>query len=67
MFNRAVMLGVLGATLVAAPALAGGGEEMVGEVAPDVEIKEWLGGNAACKTLKDLRGKAVLIEFFSTT
>lgn len=67
MINRALMLGALTATLVAAPALAGGGEEMVGDVAPDVEIKEWLGGKAACKSLKDLRGKAVLIEFFSTT
>jgi hypothetical protein len=65
MFNRAMVLGALAASLIASPALAEG--EMVGDVAPDVQIKEWLGGNAACKSLKDLRGKAVLIEFFSTT
>jgi hypothetical protein len=62
MRNRALALaGALMATVAAlAPA-----QDLVGEPAPEAEIKEWVKGNA-CNAFKDLRGKAVLIEFFAT-
>jgi len=37
---------------------------LVGELAPEIEIKTWLTGEAA--TLADLRGRVVLLEFWAT-
>ncbi len=60
-----------GATLVpvvlaalAAPAFAGD-KQLKGETAPEIKVKEWIGTPPGA-SLKDLRGKAVLLEFFAT-
>lgn len=37
---------------------------LVGEPAPEIEIKDWINGDAA--TLSDLRGRVVLLEFWAT-
>lgn len=37
---------------------------LVGEVAPEIEIKDWINGEAA--TLAGLRGRVVLLEFWAT-
>lgn len=63
MFTRVLAATAALSVAMAAPALAQVGE---GDAAPDVQIKEWVKGNA-CKSLKDMRGKAVLLEFFATT
>jgi len=63
MRHRAFALAAWLAFGLAAPA---GAEVAVGDEAPDVAIKEWIKGDA-CRSLKDLRGKAVLLEFFATT
>jgi len=62
MFPRTLALTAVFAAGLFAPALA---QDMVGENAPDAEIKEWVKGNA-CNSFKDLRGKAILVEFFAT-
>ena len=36
-------------------------DPMIGKEAPELEISEWVGD---AYTLKDLRGKVVLLEFF---
>lgn len=64
MFNRATMLSAVVATMIAAPALAGG--DLVGEAGPELEIKEWCGTDNLGNSLKSMRGKAVIIEFFAT-
>ncbi|HEY0544146.1 MAG TPA: TlpA disulfide reductase family protein [Pyrinomonadaceae bacterium] len=37
---------------------------LVGELAPEIEIKDWINGEAA--TLAELRGRVVLLEFWAT-
>lgn len=63
MRNRSLALAAAVCAGLASPVSAG---VAVGDEAPDVEIKEWIKGDV-CRSLKDLRGKAVLIEFFATT
>jgi len=64
MFNRAVTLGAFAAAMIAAPAIAG--SDLVGEAGPELEIKEWCGSDDLGPSLKSMRGKAVIIEFFAT-
>ena len=65
MFKRALFSVGL-AALVAAPASATpNGGDLDGEQAPDINVAEWVRGNRGT-SLKALRGKAVLIEFFAT-
>lgn len=49
------------AMALAAPASA----DLTGEAAPEINPKEWI-GKAPGQTLKSLRGKAVILEFFAT-
>jgi hypothetical protein len=62
MITRALTLAAVLGSSIFVPALA---QDMVGDEAPDAAIKEWVVGNA-CKSFKDLRGKAILVEFFAT-
>ena len=63
MLKRVVAMGAVLSVAMAVPAYA---QVDVGDEAPDVQIKAWVKGNV-CNSLKELRGKAVLIEFFATT
>lgn len=64
MFKRALAFGgaLAIALAVPGPVMA---QDMVGEEAPDAEIKEWITGNAY-GSFKDVRGKAIIVEFFAT-
>ncbi|MCI0342018.1 MAG: hypothetical protein L0216_12880 [Planctomycetales bacterium] len=59
-------------TTLAAAVLAGmgapasaGDKQLKGETAPEIKVKSWIGTPPGA-SLKDLRGKAVLLEFFAT-
>ena len=58
---RTHMLTAAVALALAVPASA----DLKGEAAPEINPKEWI-GKAPGQTLKSLRGKAILLEFFAT-
>ena len=62
MLKRVLAFGGALAIAMASPTLA---QDMVGEDAPDAEIKEWIKGDAF-SSFKNVRGKAIVLEFFAT-
>jgi hypothetical protein len=43
-----------------------GWKDLNGDTAPAIEAKSWLNTGAAPPTADDLRGKVVVLEFFTT-
>lgn len=58
------MLGGLTLPLLS-PALRAVQSPAAGEPAPELEVGEWINHLGAAPTLSELRGKAVLIEFWA--
>jgi hypothetical protein len=65
MLKSFAMLGGLGLAL-AVPALRAPQSPAAGEPAVELEVGEWINHVGAAPTLSELRGKAVLIEFWAT-
>jgi len=65
MWKSLLVLGALGLPLLAST-LRAPQSSSVGDLAPELEVGDWLNHLGAAPTLAELRGKAVLIEFWAT-
>jgi hypothetical protein len=64
-FRRWTLMLLAGAAALSGADLPAQEASIVGEVAPDFEVKEWINGTGKT-SLKDCAGQLVLVEIWST-